>query len=196
MSRAASEPIHATSLVARALEAVGVAYAIGGSLASSVHGEPRSTNDGDLLAALGLRHVEALVAALGADFFADAPMMRDAIGAGEPFNVIHLPTMFKIDIFVAGSDELAREELTRRQRVEIEGELLYVASPEDTVVQKLAWYRKGNEISDRQWGDVRGVLRVQLGRLDLDYMHKWARHAGVEDLLDRALAEVASEPRV
>ena len=191
MTAALGEPIQVTALVARAFEQAGVPYAVGGSVASSVHGEPRSTQDADILAALGLGQVDRFVDALGDGFYADAEMMRSCIRAREPFNVVHLATMFKIDVFIAGGDALAREELSRRRLVEIEGERLYVATPEDVVIQKL-WYRKGNEVSERQWRDVLGVLRVQGAGLEVDYVRRWAKEGGVEDLLDRALTEARS----
>lgn len=193
MSVALGEPLQVLGLVGRALDAVGAAYAIGGSVASSVYGEPRSTLDGDLVAALFLRQVEGFISALGPDFFADAEMIRSSIRAGEPFNLIHLPTMFKVDVFLAGRDELALEELARRQRMEIQGETVYIATAEDIVLQKLVWFRKGNEVSERQWSDIRGVIRVQGSRLDLAYLRQWAPRAGVADLLERALREAAED---
>ena len=100
--------------------------------------------------------------------------------------------MFKVDIFVLGRDELSRAEMARRQ-VHRVGSLpeheLYVASPEDVVIQKLAWYRKGDEISERQWNDLLGVLKVQRNSIDLAYLHRWASVGGTSDLLERALAQ-------
>ena len=160
MQAALSEPIEVTLHVAKALADLGVRYLVGGSLASSLHGIPRATQDVDIVADLALRHVENLSSALKDAFYVDADMMRDAIRRGASFNVIHLATMFKVDIFVLGRDELSREEMARRQ-VHRVGNLreheLYVASPEDVVVQKLAWYRKGDQISERQWNDLLGV---------------------------------------
>ncbi len=185
---ARSEAVLVTSLVVDALEAAGVLYAVGGSLASSYHGVPRSSHDADLVAALGLGHVDAFASGLGEAFYSDPEMMRDAIRRADSFNVVHLETMFKVDVFVAGSDELARQELVRRVPAQIEGADLFVASAEDIVVQKLRWYRKGGEVSERQWSDVLGVLRVARGRLDLEYVREWAERAGVSDLLHRAIA--------
>jgi hypothetical protein len=63
-----------------------------------------------------------------------------------------------------------------------------VKSPEDTLLRKLAWYRLGGEVSERQWNDVLGVLRAQGARLDLAHLHAWGETLGVADLLARALA--------
>lgn len=182
-----------TRLVASALEAAGVAYAVGGSVASSYHGVPRSSHDSDMVAALGLGQVDPFVSALGEAFYADPDMVRDAVRQSDSFNVVHLETMFKVDVFVAGTDDLARQEIARRVQARIEGTELYLASAEDIVVQKLLWYRKGNEISERQWADVLGVLRVAAAGLDLDYVREWALRAGVADLLQRALTQSVTE---
>lgn len=187
MTPALSEPVGATAEVARALDELGVRYAIAGSLATSVHGKPRSTHDVDLVAALALVHVDRLVAALEPRFYVDAEMIRDAIRTGECFNVIYLATSFKVDVFV-GRDEFSRQELDRRQLVHVEGHALHVATAEDAVVHKLLWYRRGGETSDRQWGDVLGVLETRAGTLDIAHMRRWADELGVRDLLERALA--------
>ena len=186
------EPLAVTLRVARACERLGLRYLIGGSLASSYHGVPRSTNDADLLVELPGRCVAPLVADLAADFYVDADMIEDAIARGACFNVIHLATMFKVDVFVLTRDELHVQEMARRQQHAVadgSDERAYFASPEDTILQKLEWYRRGQGISDRQWRDVIGVLEVQGASLDLGYLRRWAAYLRVEELLSRAMAE-------
>ncbi len=189
-----SEPVEVTFRVTEALERLGIAYLVGGSLASSLHGIPRATQDVDIVAGIGLRHVDEFVAHLKEAFYVDADMIRDAIRRSASFNIIHLATMFKVDVFVLGRDPLATEEMARRQpyRLGEPARDLYVASPEDVVIQKLDWYRKGNEISERQWNDVLGVLKVQRDRLDVAYMRRWTVIGNTADLLERALAESGS----
>ena len=186
------EQIAVTTTVADALEALGVLYAIGGSFASALHGVMRATMDADLVADMRQEHVAPFVQALGEAFYADAEMMREAIGQHKSFNLIHLDTMFKVDVFVARPRDFDRAQLARRQLhllAEDPERRAYVASAEDTVLAKLEWYWLGGQASDRQWRDALGVLKVQGQRLDLAYMRHMAAGLGVQDLLERALEE-------
>ena len=118
--------------------------------------------------------------------------MRDAIQKRSSFNLIHLQSMFKVDIFVAKPRLLDRQQLERREAWIADAETgrsLYVATAEDTVLAKLVWYRLGGEMSDRQWRDILGVLSVQGRRLDVDYLGNSAVELQVDDLLRRAMGE-------
>lgn len=177
--------------VTEVLEDLGVPYLVGGSIASSLHGYPRATQDADLVADLREDHVAPFVAALGGRFYVSEERVRHAVARRSSFNVIHLATMFKVDVFVLGESPLAREEMARRERVVLQegaGEL-EVASAEDTILQKLHWYRLGRGVSDRQWHDVLSVLQVQGNRLDRAYLTRGAELLGVADLLERASGE-------
>jgi len=184
-----SEAIRVLGRFVEALESLEVPYLIGGSLASSAYGVPRSTQDADLVADLTLEHVAPLITHLGDDFYLDDERTISAIRSKGSFNALHLPTMFRIDLFVLADDPLAQREMERRERHRLGGGVdAYVASAEDVVLQKLHWYQLGNRVSDRQWQDLLGVLRVQRGRLDRGYLDWGAEHLGVEDLLAEALA--------
>jgi len=187
-----SEPLRITLEVARVLEELGVPYLLGGSLASSLHGIPRSTQDADLVASLAAHHVAPLVSRLRESFYVDDERARDAVRRRGSFNVIHLGTMTKVDIFVLKDRPFAHEEMARRQLISLpegEGASLFVATAEDTILQKLAWSLLGGGVSERQWSDVLGVLKVRRGTLDLVYLRHWAAEVGVEELLRKALAE-------
>lgn len=176
------------------MERLGIAYFAGGSLASSIHGELRSTNDVDLVADLRPSHLAPLLTALGNEFYLSEVAMQEALQFGTSFNAIHLPTGVKVDVFVAGRDPFNAERLALRQRLLVRtdppGEL-FVDTPEHSVLRKLEWYRRGGEVSDRQWRDVLGVLRVKGEHLDQARLDTWAVRLGVADLLERARREVS-----
>ena len=184
------DPYSVALIVVRALDSLGVASTIGGSIASSFAGEPRSTIDIDIVAAIEERHVDEFVAGLGAAFYSDADALRRAIRTRTATNLIHQLTMIKVDLFVAGGTPLDIQQLGRRQRVRLDdGRELYVHPPEDILLQKLRWYSLGGGTSDRQWRDVLAIIRVQGSRLDREYLKRNAPLVQVEDLLRRALDE-------
>ena len=185
-----SEPIVVVARLARTFDDLAIRYVVGGSLASSVYGIPRATQDVDLVADIRFSHIDAITAALTGEFYVDADMIRDAIQRRASFNVVHLATMFKADVFILQGDSWSREEMKRARAEQLEvaeGKVtICFASPEDTLLHKLVWYKLGNQIADRQWNDVLGVLRVQGDALDYDYLIKWADLLDVSDLLRRA----------
>jgi len=185
--------------VIETLERLGVAHHIGGSVASSALGIARATLDVDLVADLSDDQVGPFVAALAEDYYADEAAIREAVRRRGSFNLIHLATMLKIDVFQLKDTPYDREAFARRRAGTLgEGDArreVFFASPEDTVLNKLQWYELGGRVSERQWGDVLGVLRVQAGRLDEDYLDRWARELGLEELLARAREQAADGAR-
>ena len=184
------EPLDVTLRVTQVLDDLNVPYFITGSLASALYGIARTTLDADIVADLTEEHVRPLVEALSGEFYIAEEAVRDAIRHRRSFNVIHLETMFKVDIFVSQKEGFDRSRLQRRVALAITGEEgpnAYFASLEDTILAKLAWYRKGGEISDRQWQDVVGMVRVSGERLDMEYLRVWAKRLGVDALLQQAL---------
>jgi hypothetical protein len=177
--------------IVEALEELGIPYHIGGSVASSLYGLPRLTIDADLVADIRMKHVRPLVEQLETDYYIDEDMIRDAIRRQSSFNVIHQDTILKVDIFIPKSRLFDQEELRKiRQEVLSEGTRPFnIASPEGTILNKLEWYRMGGEVSDRQWNDILGVLKVQGTNLDIAYLRHWAADLKVTDLLERAFVD-------
>jgi hypothetical protein len=196
MDEGTTELLAAVVRVAKAFEALGVDYLIGGSIASTLFGEPRQTVDADLIARLIGRQAEPFVKMLTPEFYTDLPSINSAILNQGSFNLIHLNSMAKVDVFVRWRSPFAQSQFARRQKKAI-GESnpveLFFASPEDTVLAKLEWYRDGGSVSDRQWRDILGVLKVQSNALDAEYLKHWARELGVAELLSRAVEEVGGK---
>ena len=182
--------------VTQILEELEVPYVVGGSLASSLHGIPRSTQDADVVAALQMEQIAPFIERVEEGFYLSPERVETAVRRRTSFNLIHLKTMIKVDLFVFSATPLAKQEMARRQLLPIPGEQeahLQVASPEDTILQKLLWYRKGGGVSERQWNDILGVIKVQGRALDLSYLAEWAERSGVEDLLARAFTDSGLE---
>ena len=191
--------------VTQVLDALPVLYCIGGSFASTVHGEERATRDVDLLVALRTPHVRAFVQALTTTFFIQEQDVQDAVVIAPTlqatpwqratFSMIHQATFFKADIFVSSGRAFDTSQFARRVAITVAPDrTLAVASAEDTILAKLEWYRMGNEVSDRQWRDVLSVLAAQATMLDESYVRQWADALGVRDLLERALGNAAQSP--
>lgn len=174
--------------VAAALTSVGAEYFLGGSLASSLQGEPRATNDIDFVIALPAVRISALRDALGADFEVDTDMLRDAVRHARSANAFYLPVVTKIDFFGRGYEPFDESEFSRRRPVVVRasGETIVVKSAEDTVLRKLLWFREGGEVSEKQWRDIVSVLRISGGTIDDEYLDSWSSRLSLEGLLRRA----------
>ena len=185
-----ADPVAVALIVSGILDALGIRHTTGGSIASSIAGEPRSTVDIDIVVDIDESQVAALVSALSSEFYVDERAVLRAVRTRGIVNAIHQDSQLKVDIHVAGGTPLDQQQLQRRTPVELgAGRVLYVHPPEDILLQKLRWYRRGGETSDRQWRDILGIVRVQGDRLDRRYLLEHAPTLGVADLLARALQD-------
>lgn len=177
--------------VLEVFDALQIPYLVGGSAASSIHGLARPTQDFDVVAGIRPDQVPELVARLKDEYYADQAGILEAIRTGSSFNLISFETMDKVDVFPAGDSDRDRRELERAVFCSLGPDTpeVRVASPEDSVLRKLEWFRAGGGVSDRQWSDVLGVLKVQGGRFNLEYARREAAKLGVGDLLQRAAEE-------
>lgn len=184
-----TDPVAVALHVGAHIDALGVRWVVGGSIASSVHGEPRATQDVDIVLGLRPQHAQRFVEALDRDYYLDAEVVSDAVKSAGSFNAVHFTSAIKVDFFVAGDDAFDTERLENRLRVDMPDGALYVDTAENTMLRKLEWYRRGGESSERQWRDVQAIVRLQSERLDLEHLDAWAERLGVRDLLRRVLAE-------
>lgn len=189
-----SDVLKALTPVVEALEKLGVAYQIGGSVASSVYGVPRTTMDIDLVADLRPEHIQPLVDLLQDQYYLSPEAMHEALRRRSSFNLIHLETMVKVDVFILRPEPYEQEAFRRSRRdtvVEESAREFSLSSPEDVILHKLAWFRMGGGVSERQWNDVIGVIRVQADALDFVYLRQWATALGLADLLEQAIREAS-----
>jgi hypothetical protein len=183
-------PLGLVAFLASVFEEIGIEWALGGSLASSLMGEARPTMDIDLAARLDARSARELVVLLGDDFYCDEVAVLEAVASCSSFNVIPFGSPIKADIFVVGDDELDRRQISRRRKVAVLGDGavdVWVTSPEDLILRKLMWFRRGGEVSERQWRDVVRMLEIQGDRIDRADLRDCAESLGITDLLDRAI---------
>ena len=171
-----------------------IPYMIGGSDASSVHGLVRTTGDLDIVAKIAVEDIPSIVTELHEDFYVDEQQMRAALEHSRWFNVIHLRSSYKFDIFPLTTDLYQQIQFGRRRYEKssiFTGEPLELAvsSPEDVILSKLRWFRQGGEVSEQQWNDVLGVIAVQRQNLDVRYLPDWAEYLGISKLLEQALDE-------
>lgn len=170
-----------------------IQYYIRGSIASSIYGMARATLDIDIIADIKSKHIKYLNESLKDKYYIDSDMISQAIRLNSSFNIIHLETMIKIDIFIAKDDTYSHIAIERRTKDTIEEcenvTEFYFASPEDIILNKLEWYLTGGKVSERQWLDVVGVIKIQTDLLDRDYLKKWSQILGINALLKQAFTE-------
>ena len=189
-----SETLNVMLLVTDVLDELTVPYVIGGSMASIIHGMIRTTMDADIVADLKSEQVGQFVASLRERFYVDETAVHQALNQHGSFNLIHLTTMFKVDIFIPKNRAFDRQQLKRRISEKIASDSnksVWVLSAEDIILAKLDWFRLGGEVSERQWRDVLGVIKTQESTLDIPYLQEWSQQLGIADLLVRVLDEIS-----
>jgi len=174
-----------------------IPYLIGGSIASSVYGLARATLDVDIVANIKMDNISSLKELLGDKYYIDEDMIKDAIQRVSSFNLIHLQTMIKIDVFIYQNEPYQQEAFQRKRKDTLEDTEdafeFYFSSAEDIILNKLQWHEMGDKVSERQWLDVIGVIKVQGNNLDLEYLRKWGEKLGLLSLLKKAFKDSAMD---
>lgn len=189
MPPAEFESLQVVREVLGVFRAMGIPTAVGGSMASSIHGVPRQTQDADITAEPFSGREAEFVGHFGEAYYVDVEMIRSAMRRRASFNIINQHMGFKVDVFIRGDRPFDLSAMRRRGPKPLSAspeDIVDVLSPEDTILMKLDWYRLGGEVSDRQWSDILGVLRVQGERLDDNYLEHWANELSLNELLRRA----------
>jgi hypothetical protein len=178
-------------IVAEILESLDIPYLVGGSVASGIWGEMRYTQDIDLVADIQENQIELLVNAFSPRFYISEVAIREAIKSGYSFNLIDNQTGWKIDIFILTPDPFEQSKFARRKQISVDemGRTLNFYTPEDTILQKLTWYRMTQKQSSQQWRDILGILKLQQSALDFIYLQQWANILQLSAELAQALRE-------
>ena len=174
------------------LQQLDIAYAIGGSMASSIYGKVRFTEDADITVEPFGNQADRLIELLSSDYYISKEAVYQALKQQASFNVIHLDSAFKIDVFIRKNTAFEKQLMARRKSLKLSDSIekeFAVISPEDIILLKLQWYRDGGCSSERQWNDVLGILTVQAERLDFQYLNKWAAILAITELLEKAISE-------
>ncbi|MEW4570895.1 hypothetical protein AB1L88_23760 [Tautonia sp. JC769] len=175
-----------------AFDRLRIAYALGGSLASSLHGAVRATRDADLAAEPFPGREADFVSCFSDPYYISEEAVREAIRNRSCFNVINTMTAFKVDVFIQRGRAFDLSLMARREASPfpgLDGQEIQVVTAEDVVLLKLEWFRLGGEVTVQQWDDILSVLRAKSGRLDASYLDRWAAELGVLDLLGKARDE-------
>ena len=163
------------------LESARVDYMLTGSLAMSFYARPRMTRDVDLVVAFESGGITSLTAALGEDYLVDADAISAALLSERPWNILHLPSLVKIDLIPRKTTDYRRAEFERRHLVQFAGVPLWIVSIEDLILSKLDWSRDSGSAQQRD--DVRALLKAPLDR---EYLNQWAAHLGLTQSLKEA----------
>ncbi len=174
--------------IAEVFEYMKIPYYIGGSIASSTHGMRQAAKDIDIVANIHHAHMLSFIAMIQADYYADEKAIGKAVQEHTFFSIIHLDTLFKVDVFVPELDDFNQQifKRTKRHLLEKDKHIFYLESPEDIILMKLKQYKHTEKNTDDQWNDILGVFKVQGPSLDFAYLDKWASLFKVKDLLENA----------
>lgn len=175
--------------VVQVLESAKIDYMVTGSIASSLHGEPRLTHDIDIVAPIETGNIDVLLRAFQAPaFYLSAESIESALRNQSMFNLLDVFGGDKVDFWILTTEPFDRSRFSRRRRQTIDGKQIDVSSPEDTILAKLRWAELSGG-SEKQFQDALRIYEVQHAALDLAYINLWADHLNVEPLWRRLQAE-------
>jgi len=171
-------------------EKLQIRYFITGSIASMFYGEPRFTNDIDVVADIKIEHIRGLIKLFPEDkFFIDENAIRDAIINRHQFNIIHPDSGLKIDIVISKGDEFDKSRFGRLKRSSpIEETPANLASPEDVIIMKMRYYREGE--SEKHLRDIAGILKILGDDIDNNYIEFWANKFNLLDIWKAVLSKL------
>ena len=177
-------PYELLEKVVKAFDRLRITYLVTGSVASMAYGEPRFTNDIDIVAGIGEEHIDGLVEAFPAeDYYISADMIRQAVRQPGQFNIIHPASGLKIDVIIRRDTPFDRSRFGRRRRISpAESYEADFAAPEDVIIKKMEYYREGG--SEKHLRDITGILKTADAGVDLEYISRWSDRLGLTEVWD------------
>ncbi len=177
-------PLELLKKVVAEFERLKIPYLVTGSVASMAYGEPRLTNDIDIVAAISDSHIEGLLEAFPQDeFFITKEMIRDAIHNIGQFNIIHPASGLKIDVIIKQNTPFDNSRFSRVKRIfPSESYQANFAAPEDVIIKKMQYYKEGG--SEKHLRDITGILKISGNEVDMDYISDWAKRLGLTEIWD------------
>lgn len=178
--------------VCEVLDRLGLVYAVTGSVASSIHGEPYASQDIDFCLHMDESQAAALADGLPSRFYRSKDALTQAASDRTIANIIDNETGLKIDLSVLPDEPFYDSVLSRRQQLAFEpgGSAIWVVSPEDVILMKLIWRRDTR--SQKQWDNALSVARAQRGSLDIKYLRRWATAYKIEHDVENLLVEAGA----
>ena len=162
-----------------------IPYMLTGGIAVNYYGRPRFTHDVDFVIQVRLKDAEEITRLFKKEFYVAIEGIVDAIEHQTMFNLVHLETGFKVDCWISKAEEYAQASFARRREEIIFDQAISISSPEDLIISKLDWYKKSG--AQKHYEDVLGIFEIQKGRLDLNYIRKWAKHFSFLDMVEELL---------
>ncbi len=186
------DPSDLLSLLSRKLDELGISYLVTGSMATIAYGEPRFTNDIDVVVSLRPEEITRFCDAFPMpDFYVSEDAVKEAVRDRRQFNVIHPASGLKVDVIIPKDEDFERSRQQRGVRLPIgEGVEVTFASPEDVIIRKMQYFRDGG--SEKHLRDIASVLKIQLDRIDRQYISAWADRLAVRDVWDLILTQTNS----
>lgn len=185
------EPTELLERFATILEQLGIPYFVTGSMASIYYGEPRFTNDIDVVVQLGTKDVDAFCRSFPSpDFYLSPAAVRDAVLRCFQFNIIHTVSGLKIDVIIPHDTDFEKSRQLRVTTMTLaNGKMVRLASAEDIILRKMEYYQEGG--SEKHLRDIASILRIQKEHLDRTYISEWTQRLGVEDIWNSIVAKEA-----
>ena len=178
-----SEELEVLKEVARRLDKTGIAYMITGSTAANFYAVPRMTRDIDIVVELSKRDIGKFILAFQRDHYLEPQTVHEAVKNRRIFNLIHNQYIIKVDFVVRKDTPYRRREFSRKKKISVDGQNLYVVAPEDLILSKLEWAKASK--AEVQLRDVQNLLQSVKG-LDRRYLARWARQLRVFSLYQKA----------